>query len=123
MLKSGFLRLGALTVKRVIRLLLTAFFLAYSAIAPAEANIVVVAHKDSPLIAMSREEVVDLFLGKYKTSHDIPVRPLDSKDSSLRDRFYSATANMSGMRVKAYWSPDCVLGTRPATTRNPVNRG
>lgn len=106
MLKSGLFHIGILIRKRFIALLIAAFLLQHSVIIPAESNtsIVVVTHKDSPLTTLSQDEVVDLFLGKFKSSHNVPVKPLDSTDQMLRDRFYSATANMSGMRVKAYWS-------------------
>lgn len=69
-----------------------------------EVAIAVVAHKNSPLTALTQEEVVNLFLGKHKTQQEIVVKPLDNKDNALRERFYRATANMSAMRVKAYWS-------------------
>jgi hypothetical protein len=75
-----------------------------SQIAVAEAAIVVVVRKDSPLLQLSRDEVVALFLGKTRRSNDIPLTPFDSKDNELRDRFYLEVADMSGMRVKAYWS-------------------
>ena len=106
MLKTGLFYIGVLLRKRFIALLVAAFLLQHSVITPAESNtnIVVVTHKDSPLTTLSQQEVVDLFLGKFKSSHNVPVKPLDSKDKMLRDRFYSATANMSSMRVKAYWS-------------------
>jgi len=70
----------------------------------AENRIAVVTHVDSPLPPLSQERVVSLFLGKYKSHHDIPVKPLDNQDSLLREQFYMAVANMSAMRVKAYWS-------------------
>jgi hypothetical protein len=75
-----------------------------SGVALAEAGIVVVARKDSPLAELSREEVAALFLGKRKLSNDVAVTPIDSKDSALRERFYLAVADMNGLRVKAYWS-------------------
>lgn len=106
MLKTGSLTLSIQMSKRFTTSLVAIILLHCSVIVPAEAeaNIVVVTHKDSPLTAMTKEEVVELFLGKHKTSQDIEVKPLDSKDRDLRDRFYTATANMSGMRIKAYWS-------------------
>jgi hypothetical protein len=75
-----------------------------SQVVVAEAAIVVVVRKDSPLLQLSRDEVVALFLGKTRRSNDIPLTPFDSKDNALRDRFYLEVAEMSGMRVKAYWS-------------------
>lgn len=66
--------------------------------------IAVVVRKDSPLLQLSRDEVAALFLGKTRHSNDIPLTPFDSKDNALRERFYLALAEMSGLRVKAYWS-------------------
>lgn len=70
----------------------------------AEAAIVVVVRKDSPLVQLSRDEVADLFLGKTRHSNDIPITPFDNKDQALRERFYQAVAEMNSLRVKAYWS-------------------
>ena len=75
-----------------------------SQIVVAEAAIVVVVRKDSSLVQLSRDEVAALFLGKTRHSKDIPLTPFDSKDNELRERFYLAVAEMSSMRVKAYWS-------------------
>lgn len=75
-----------------------------SQIVVAEAAIVVVVRKDSPLVELSRDEVAALFLGKTRHSNDIPITPFDSKDSALRERFYQAIAEMNGLRIKAYWS-------------------
>lgn len=75
-----------------------------SQIVVAEAAIVVVVRKDSSLVQLSRDEVAALFLGKTRSSNDIPLTPFDSKDNSLRERFYQAVAEMNGLRLKAYWS-------------------
>ena len=84
--------------------LVGALLLQCSPVIRAETAIAVVTSKNSPLTPLSREEVADLFLGKNRSSHEIPVKPLDNKDSTLRERFYTAAANMSAIRVKAYWS-------------------
>lgn len=68
------------------------------------ADIAVVVHKDSKLERLSKEDVADLFLGKTRQSHDITLTPLDSLDTALRERFYQTVADMSAIRVKAYWS-------------------
>jgi len=83
--------------------LILGLILALSPVA-AEPAIVVVVRQDSPLLQLSRDEVAALFLGKIRHSNDIPLMPFDSKDNDLRDRFYQEVAEMSGMRVKAYWS-------------------
>lgn len=75
-----------------------------SQIVVAEAAIVVVVRKNSPLPQLSRDEVIALFLGKTRRSNDVSLIPFDSKDNALRDRFYQEIAEMSTLRVKAYWS-------------------
>lgn len=83
--------------------LILGLLLALSPVA-AEPAIVVVVRQDSPLSQLSRDDVAALFLGKTHRSNDIPLLPFDSKDSDLRERFYQEVAEMSGMRLKAYWS-------------------
>lgn len=88
------------------RLLIFGLFLTFlqCQIVVAEAAIVVVVRKDSPLVQLSRDEVAALFLGKTRHSNDIPITPFDSNDHALRERFYQAVAEMNSLRVKAYWS-------------------
>ncbi len=97
MLKRGFFRSSA-----------TALFLAtvllYGQISRAESGLVVAVRKDSQITQLSREEVVDLFLGKRKHINGSFYMAIDSKDNALRDRFYQAAADMNAVRVKAYWS-------------------
>lgn len=103
MLKPGFRR----PERSLFRHGLVALLLGHallSGISLAGAGIAVVAHKDSPVAQLTREEVAALFLGKRKLSNDVSVVPIDSKDSALRDRFYQSVADMNGLRVKAYWS-------------------
>ncbi|MGR9116489.1 MAG: hypothetical protein ACU85E_12045 [Gammaproteobacteria bacterium] len=71
---------------------------------PAQTNVVVVANKDSSIAQLSREEVSMLFLGKSKSSNDVPVMIIDSENQALRDSFYLGVANMNSLRLKAYWS-------------------
>jgi hypothetical protein len=93
-------------------------------VAGAESGIAVVARKDSPLAQLSRDEVAALFLGKRKLSHDVAVLPIDSKDGALRERFYQAVADMSGLRVKAYWSRIVFSGQgRPPREATPQEAG
>lgn len=93
-------------------------------VAGAESGIVVVARKDSPLAQLSREEVAALFLGKRKLSNDVAVLPIDSKDGALRERFYQVVADMSGLRVKAYWSRIVFSGQgRPPREATPQEAG
>ena len=94
----------SLPVRYATAILLLVSLLFQVKIVMAETGIVVVANKNSPLPQLSQEEVAALFLGKHKSSNGITVTPIDSKDDSLRERFYIAVANMNAIRVKAYWS-------------------
>ena len=104
MLKSGFRKPAPTLSRRGLPVLLLGIALLCGGISRAESGIVVVAHKDSAVSQLSREEVAALFLGKRKLSNEVSVTPIDSKDGALRERFYLAVADMNGLRVKAYWS-------------------
>ncbi|MGR8929072.1 MAG: hypothetical protein ACU836_00425 [Gammaproteobacteria bacterium] len=105
-----------------LSLLLVALLLAYRTPSSAERTIVVVTHSNSTLTTLSQDEVTALFLGKYKSSHDVLVKPFDNTDSHLRERFYLAIADMSAMRVKAYWSRIVFSGQgRPPKEISPAD--
>ncbi len=67
-------------------------------------GIAVVTGKGSQVAQLSREEIAELFLGKRNSVQNISVMPIDNQDSALRERFYMSIAEMSNLRVKAYWS-------------------
>lgn len=94
--------------KSNLRTMLLTFVLAIvpvqQSLTQTDVSIMVVTSKDSRISQLSREEVAELFLGKLKYINDIPVTPIDSIDSALRERFYQAVTEMNSIRVKAYWS-------------------
>jgi hypothetical protein len=64
-----------------------------------------VTHEDTPVASLSREDVADLFLGKRKLAIAGRVlTPIDIGDETLREAFYQAVAEMSAVRVNAYWA-------------------
>ena len=73
---------------------------------PASAeSVAVVTHDLIPVTTLTREEVADLFLGKRNiTIKGLSLIPLDVNDEPLREAFYQGVAEMSAMRVNAYWS-------------------
>ncbi|MBK8738065.1 MAG: phosphate ABC transporter substrate-binding protein [Betaproteobacteria bacterium] len=72
----------------------------------AAAEVVVVVSKNCPVTALTREQVVDIFLGKASRFPDgtraVPIDHLEG--SALRDEFYLKFAVRSPAQVKAHWS-------------------
>lgn len=70
------------------------------------ADVVAVVSASSPIVALSRNQLLDIFLGKTSRYPDgTPAVPLDqSEGSSLRDQFYTKVAERSAAQMKAYWS-------------------
>jgi hypothetical protein len=67
--------------------------------------VVVVTQDGSSVTTLSRDEVADLFLGRrIITISGQDLIPLDVNDESLREAFYQGVANMSTLRVNAYWA-------------------
>lgn len=73
---------------------------------PVQADVVVVVSARSTLVALSREQTADLFLGKAVRLPDgEPAAPVDLPEGSpLRDEFYQAYAGRTPAQVKALWS-------------------
>lgn len=71
----------------------------------ADSNIAVVANRNSRISDLNKQQVAELYLGKRKTvNEDITVISLDSNEGNVRERFYQAVADMTLVRVNAYWS-------------------
>ena len=72
----------------------------------AVAEVVVVVSAKCPVTALTREQVVDIFLGKANRFPDgnraVPIDRLEG--SALRDEFYLKFAVRSPAQVKAHWS-------------------
>lgn len=70
------------------------------------AEVVVVVSASCPVAALTREQVVDIFLGKASRFPDgsrvVPIDRLEG--SALRDEFYMKFAARSPAQVKAHWS-------------------
>ena len=67
---------------------------------------VVVVSANNPLTALSKNEVVDIFLGRMTHFPDgRRAMPIDQAEGSpARDAFYLSFANKSPAQIKAYWS-------------------
>jgi ABC-type phosphate transport system substrate-binding protein len=107
------------------RILITLVGLALSlASGIASADVVVVVSARSPIMALSKNQLIDIFLGKVSRYPDgTEAMPLDQAEgSSARDEFYTRAAEKSPAQIKAYWSKIIFTGRGqpPPTVSNSV---
>jgi ABC-type phosphate transport system substrate-binding protein len=71
-----------------------------------EADVVAVVSAKSPVAALSKSQVADLFLGKStRFPGGTQAVPIDqSEGTRARDEFYATFAGKSAAQVKAYWA-------------------
>jgi hypothetical protein len=71
-----------------------------------DADIVAVVSSNSPITALSKNQVMDIFLGKRTRFPDGSAAiPIDQAEgSAARIEFYTRFADMSPAQVKAFWS-------------------
>lgn len=81
-------------------------FWAACACSAARAEVVCVVSANSPVAALSRDQVADIFLARSDHFPDgSPVLPIDQPEGSLmRKEFYATFAGMSGAQLKTYWA-------------------
>jgi ABC-type phosphate transport system substrate-binding protein len=74
--------------------------------ADATAEMVAVVSAENPVTALSRHQIVDIFLGRARQFPDgrqaLPVDQLEG--SAARDTFYLDYSGQSPAQIKAYWS-------------------
>jgi hypothetical protein len=70
------------------------------------ADVVAVVSAKSPITALSKSQMVDIFLGRANRFPDgAQVVPIDQAEgSAIRDAFYDKVAGKSAAQLKAYWS-------------------
>lgn len=81
-------------------------------------ELVLVVHKDNPTDALSRSQLIDLYMGKYVAFPDgARAVPVDiEEDLETREKFYELLVGMPLARVNAYWSKVKFSGrARPPT--------
>lgn len=85
---------------------IAAAILALAVATAARADLYVVAHPSNPQAALTREEVLDLFMGRRRAFADGSFALVFDlpRDSPVRDRFYQQVAGMSPSRVNSYWA-------------------
>lgn len=85
----------------------------------ARADLVVVANAQSGIERLTQDEVVNIYLGRYRLlASGIAAEPIDlPTDSDRRTRFYRGLVNKSQAEINAYWSRLVFSGkTRPPQT-------
>ena len=75
-------------------------------ISAVSADVVAVVSSKSPITTLSKNQVMDIFLGKRTRFPDGSLAvPIDQAEGSLaRDEFYSRFADMSPAQVKSFWA-------------------
>lgn len=91
------------------RLLLAGLVAGFATLWPmasAWAELVVVAHPKSGIERMNREEVVYVFMGRWRhLPSGLPAQPVDAPiDSPEHALFYRQLVNKEPPEIKAYWS-------------------
>ncbi len=86
------------------RLLFLLLLLANCPLADAEPVVVVAAQQATE--RLSREEVANIFLGRYRAlASGLPAQPIDQPPASaLRSAFYQQLVNKDAASINAYWS-------------------
>jgi hypothetical protein len=87
------------------------------------ADLVVVANSHSGIERLTQDEVVNIYLGRYRRlTSGIAAEPVDlADDSELRARFYRSLVNKSLAEINAYWARLVFSGkTRPPQLANSV---
>lgn len=82
-------------------------------------DMVVVANPQSGIVSLSREEVINIFLGRYRQlSSGISAQPVDSPATHPdKARFYHLLVSKDLAEINAYWSRLIFSGrTAPPTT-------
>ena len=88
------------------RYFLVCCFVAIPAIAAAADDIVVIVNQKIGVDKLSREEVIDIFLGRNRRlSSGVTALPLDLPGTSPeREQFYSRLTGRSLSEINAYWA-------------------
>lgn len=76
-----------------------------SGICQADALVVVV-NKDNPVDALSKTQVIDIFMGRYITFPDgNPVKPFDlGAELDVKRKFYQRLVNKDLAKINSYWA-------------------
>jgi ABC-type phosphate transport system substrate-binding protein len=90
---------------------------------PAAADMVAVVSSKSPVTALTKNQVVDIFLGKTSRFPDgeqaIPIDQVEG--SAARDEFYTKFTGKSAAQIKAHWSKIIFTGRGQPPKEVPNN--
>ena len=90
----------------------------------AVAEVVAVVSAQSPVTALSRNQVVDIFLGRMsRFPGGEQAVPIDQEEgTAARDEFYAGFAELSPAQIKAHWSKIIFTGRGlpPKTVSNSI---
>jgi ABC-type phosphate transport system substrate-binding protein len=93
-------------MQRLILILILATFAIHGAAASEPASIVVIVNPASGVDQLTRNEVIDIFLGRYrKLPSGRAALPIDvAESSSERARFYQLLVKKSPADMSSYWA-------------------
>jgi hypothetical protein len=94
-------------VRHVYRIALAALACAVSlSVSAVRADVVAEVSSKSQITALSKNQIMDIFLGKRTRFPDgSSAIPIDQAEgSATRDQFYTRLADMSPAQVKAFWA-------------------
>jgi hypothetical protein len=98
--------------KGLLRFLLLSVWLALMPAGEALAELVVIVNARSGVAVMTRNEIVNIFFGRYREFFNgVEVQPVDLADSHPdRARFYKGLVGKDLSDVNAYWSRQMFSG-------------
>ena len=87
-----------------VLVLIMLLFMAWTQAAAAE--VIVIVHPDNPLAELNREQLIDIYMGRYTHFPDGRTAiPLDqAPDSPIRAAYYQKLINKSVAQVNAFWA-------------------
>jgi ABC-type phosphate transport system substrate-binding protein len=110
-------------MKQIIFVILVAALSLGAARATDTTGIVVIVNPESGVERLTREEVIDIFLGRYRKLPSGRVAlPIDVASSVERDRFYLLLVNKSPAEISSYWARLVFSGQTSPPYRVPDTR-
>lgn len=97
-------------MKKIILLLMILFF--SSAIESPAGSIIVIAHKDFPVDALTIEEIQRIFLGKKTTWNSLnKITPICLKTGKSHESFVRSILDMNPSQFDIFWKKAVFIGT------------
>jgi len=103
---------------------LTAILAGLALAMPAHADLVVIAHPKSGIEQLTHEQVVNIFLGRFRQyPSGVTAEPIDQPpDSAEKAAFYQKLVNKELAEINAYWAR-LVFSGRTLPPRQAANAG